>query len=108
MSNNNPIENASEAKIASDLDAFKSELTIQIGQKYIYNTMLETEDIDSNELKEGWKLVDLVPSIKETKYKDELVVENGELKLRIDSDLDENTKKVIESNLSAVLNSSSA
>ena len=31
---NNPIENASEAKIASDLDAFKFDLTIQIVQKY--------------------------------------------------------------------------
>ena len=99
LADNNPIDNAEKSKIMSDLDTFSSDLTVQIGQKYIENTMLKTEDIDSNEEKDGWHLVDLVPSIKGTEYEDDLVVVDGQLKLKKDSTLDEKTKEIIDEKL---------
>ena len=99
LADNNSIENATEAQILSDLDTFNSDLTVQIGQKYIENTMLRAEDIDSDETKEGWKLTDLVPSIKGSIYEECLAVENGKLVLKINTELDEITKEIIENKL---------
>ena len=87
LSDNNPIESASEAQILSDLDTFNSDLTVQIGNKYLEpnGSLLTSKDIDSDETKEGWKLLDLVPSIKGTGYEEYLAVENGKLVLKINS-----------------------
>ena len=99
LADNNPIDSAEKSKIMSDLDSFNSDLTIQIGQKYLKDYSLKSEDIDSDETKEGWKLLDLVPSIKGTGYENYLAVENGKLVLKMDADIDDATKEIIEEKL---------
>ena len=95
LGDNNPIHNAKKAKIVQSLDNFESDLSIQISNKLLQNSVISINDIDSKN-EDGWKITDLIPSIKDTEYESSLVVENGKLRLRKDSILPEKTKIVIQ------------
>lgn len=94
LGKNNPIDNARKAKIVQTLDTFKSDLGVQVANRISKNTNLEVIDIDSKD-EDGWRIADLVPSIKGTEYESELIVVDGKLKLRDDSTLLDETKEII-------------
>ena len=99
LGKNNPIDSARKAKIVQSLDTFKSDLGLQIANKLLKDTNLDVIDIDSKD-EDGWRVVDLVPSIKGTEYESELIVVDGKLKLRDDSTLLDETKEIIKEALS--------
>ena len=95
LGKNNPINDAKKAKIAQTIDNFKSDLSLQVANKLLKDPMISVTEIDSDETREGFKLTDLIPSIKGTEYEDDFVVIDGKLKLKEGTDLPEETQYII-------------
>lgn len=94
LGNNNPINNAKKAKIVQTIDTFKSDLLNTISYKLTVNPDLTVVDIDSKN-EDGFRLIDLVPSVKGTEYEEQLVVIDGKLKLKEDTNFPQATQDII-------------
>ena len=102
LGKNNPITNARKAKIVQSLDTFRSDLGLQIANKILKDTTLTINDINSSD-EDGFRMSDLIPSIKGTEFETQLKVEKGNLKLRDDSTLADETKEIIKEVLGDVI-----
>ena len=65
LGKNNPINDSKKAKIAQTMDTFKSDLLNTISYKLVNDSTLTVSEIDSRD-EDGWRITDLVPSIKGT------------------------------------------
>ena len=94
LGKNNPINSAKEAKVRQSMDTFESDLGIQVANKLLKDTTITVSDITSKD-QDGWRVTDLIPSIKGTEYENQLIVENGKIKLKDGSTLPETTQDII-------------
>ena len=99
LTNNNPIDNARKAKFLNDVDTFKSDLSL-----YELNKMGSTEgnynpkalNADKNSVSENGEvdtqrtIIDVISSMKDTKYEEKLEVIAGELVYVGDSEKESN------------------
>ncbi len=99
LTNNNPIDNARKAKFLNDVDTFKSDLSL-----YELNKMGSTEgnynpkalNADKNSVSENGvvdiqrTIIDVISSMKDTKYEEKLEVIAGELVYVGDSEKESN------------------
>ena len=73
----NLIENANEAVVKQDFKAFQDELTMYIADKYVdMQGKFKAEDLDE---KDSTKILEIIPSIKGTKYEGYIEIEDGKL-----------------------------
>ena len=75
IANNNPIENAKEARFRNDMKVIEEELNLYIAKKYADNLGTNTEVVNLD----GEKMVKALPSTKD--YKDKVKIVGGNLEL---------------------------
>lgn len=100
FSNNNPIDNAKEAKLREDFDCFKAELQVYVSNKksktlgsFDENTLNATKnslEYDNKPEDEVGNLFDVIPSAKES-YADKIEIKNGKI---LFSSINENDLKI--------------
>ena len=76
IANNNPIENAKEARFKNDIKTIEEDLNMYIAKKYADNLGTSTGVVDLD----GENMVKALPSTKD--YKDKLEVKNGTLYIK--------------------------
>ena len=98
LGKNNPINSAKEAKVKTTIDNLKSELVMSVS-KITADSLgqVTVTDIDAPSAK--YTMADLIPSIKDTEYENELVVLDGKIQVKPNSSLPVETQIKINSTL---------